>query len=114
MKNNITRRANTFGKLAGFALDHFRHFTLSRAMFGKLPILLLLAALVPGVRANVIQANQTYPPPNGSFRSPGLAYNFGSGASAVQLKDIAFTFFDNFTLVAGPVASLSFNAQFSH
>ena len=78
-------------------------------------LVFLLAGLTVETRANVIQANNTYPPPNGSFRSPGPDYNFGSGASAVQFTNVAFTFFDNFVLVpTGPVTTVSFNAQFSH
>jgi hypothetical protein len=75
---------------------------------------LLLSVFATVATANVIQANQSYPPPNGSFRSPGPDYNFGSGATAVQIKDMAFTFFDNFVLIAGPTPSLSFTAQCSH
>ena len=78
-------------------------------------LLLLLAGLATRSWANLIQANRTYPPPNGSFRCPGLDYNFGSGASAVQLKDMAFTFFESFVLPpAAAGATVSFQAQCSH
>jgi len=77
-------------------------------------LVLLLMGLTTGTKANVIQANNSYPPPNGSFQSPGPDYNFGSGVTAVQFTNVAFTFFDSFVLVAGPVPTLSFNAQFSH
>jgi uncharacterized repeat protein (TIGR03803 family) len=78
---------------------------------------LLLLALGYGAaaHANVIQVNRTYPPPNGSYRSPGVAYNFGSGATAVQFKDVAFTFFGNSVLPgAAAGATVTFQAQFSH
>lgn len=86
---------------------------LLQSIWRRLAILCLLLA-APGAWANVIQANKTYPPPNGSFRAAGPAYNFGSGGSAVQLKDVAFTFFDNFVLIGNPGGSVTFNAQFSH
>ena len=86
----------------------------ARGKFLSLLVFLLLG-LTAGTQANVIQANQTYPPPNGSFRSPGPDYNFGSGASAVKIKDMAFTFFGNFALVpTGPVTTVTFTAQCSH
>jgi len=77
-------------------------------------LVLLLMGLTAETKANVIQANNTYPPPNGSFQSPGPDYNFGSGVTAVQFTNVAFAFFDSFVLVAGPVPTLSFNAQFSY
>lgn len=83
-----------------------------RGAFLSLFFFLLLGFAV-GIKANVIQANQTYPPPNGSFRSPGTAYNFGAGGTAVRLNDVAFTFFDNFVLPSG-TTTISFTAQCSH
>jgi hypothetical protein len=85
----------------------------ARGVFLSLLAFLLLG-LTAETKANVIQANQTYPPPNGSFRVVGTGYHFGSGGTAVVFTNVAFTFFDNFVLVAGPVPTLSFNAQFSH
>lgn len=83
---------------------------------GRVSRLLLLAlGFGAAAQANVVQANRTYPPPNGSYRSPGVAYNFGSGATAVQFKDVAFTFFSHSALPT-PAAgvTLAFTAQFSH
>src|ERR1035441_6381362 len=81
-------------------------------------VMLQLAGLETQSLANVIQANRTYPPPNGSFRTTNpsaVAYDF-SPSSLMQLTNVAFTFFDTFAPdPPGPAGlTLSFNAQCSY